>query len=57
MTGTELRAWMTRHHYSIHRLADTLGIHASTVQRYRDGSLKVPRLVELALPTLVRSGE
>ena len=54
MTGTELRAWMTRHGYSIHRLAGALGIHASTVQRYRDGSLKVPRLVELALPTLTR---
>lgn len=49
MTGNELRDWMKRNRYSIHGLADALGIHASTVQRYRTGELTIPRMLVLAL--------
>ena len=52
MTGTQLRAWMTQRRYGIRVLAAALELHPSTVQRYRDGTLQVPRVVELALETL-----
>ena len=55
MTGTELKSWMHEHRYSIHRLAGALAIHPSTVQRYRTGELKVPRVVCLALDSLARN--
>ena len=56
MNGTELRDWMTRHRWSIHRLADELDVHASTIQRYRTGELKITRVVELAIETVERNG-
>ena len=56
MNETELRDWMTRHRWSIHRLAGEMGVHPSTVQRYRTGDLKIPRVVELALETVERNG-
>ncbi len=52
MTGSELKAWMSKNRWGIHRLADEMGIHPSTVQRYRDGTLPVPRLVEIAVEYL-----
>ena len=52
MTGKALRSWMTEHRHSVRTLAAALEMHPSTVQRYRDGTLPVPRAVELALETL-----
>ena len=52
MTSSGLREWMKRKRYSIRLLSDALGLHPSTVQRYRDGSLPVPRTVELAVEHL-----
>jgi hypothetical protein len=56
MTGADLRAWMARHRYSIRALSEVLEIHPSTLQRYRQGQLPVPALVELALKTVEREG-
>ncbi|MSQ29174.1 MAG: hypothetical protein EXR68_01630 [Dehalococcoidia bacterium] len=52
MDKVELRAWMMERRWHIHALAAELGIHPSTLQRYRTGELAVPKVVELALKTL-----
>ena len=52
MDNADLRAWMTAHRYSVRTLAADLGVHPATIQRYRDGTLKVPRAISLALETL-----
>lgn len=55
MTGDEFRAWMDEHGYSVRSLARALEREPRTIQRYRDGSLPVPRVVELALVGLTAS--
>ncbi len=52
MSKTELRAWMTAHRWGIHALAVEMGIHPSTLQRYRAGTLPIPKVVVLALRTV-----
>lgn len=49
MTADEFRSWMESHGYSVRSLARALEREPRTVQRYRDGSLPVPRVIELAL--------
>lgn len=56
MTNEELREWMREHGYSIHALARKLGVWPSTVQRWRDGSRKIPAHVPLALEHLAATG-
>lgn len=52
MTSTELRDWMVAHRYGVRSLARALGLHPSTVQRYRDGVLPIPPVAALALRAL-----
>lgn len=47
-----LKQWMTDNGWTVRGLASALDIHYRTVQRYRDGSAAVPRVVELALQSL-----
>ena len=49
MTASELRDWMDRNGYTIHGLADALEYDASTVKRWRAGTLEIRRVVCLAL--------
>ncbi len=49
MEQGDFRAWMTAHGYSVRRLADELGVRPSTVQRYRDGTRPIPKVIEVAL--------
>lgn len=49
VTSDELRAWMREHGYTVRSLARALEREPRTIQRYRDGGLPVPRVVELAL--------
>ena len=51
----DLRAWMTAHGYTVRSLARALEREPRTIQRYRDGSLPVPRVIELALRGLEHS--
>lgn len=55
VTADELRAWMREHGYSVRGLAAETGHSPATVQRYRDGSLVIPRVFELALRGIERS--
>lgn len=43
---------MARHRWTIRALGDELDLHPSTLQRYRDGSYPVPRVVEIAIAHL-----
>lgn len=52
MTGNTLRDWMYERRWTGKRLAEELGVHPSTLQRYRDGTLTIPRTVILALEAL-----
>ena len=47
MTPTSLTAWMDRLHFNKTQAALELGIARSTLDRYLDGSVKIPRVVEL----------
>ena len=52
MTAADLTTWMTAHRYNKSQLADALGIARSTLDRYLDGSVDVPKVVRLALKAL-----
>lgn len=56
MTAEELRARMTANRWSVRALADRLGVPFRTVQRWRDGTSRVPPYLDLALETLERRG-
>ena len=56
MDRTGLRTWMTEHRWTVARLSGVLGVHASTLQRWRAGELPVPKWVPLALRTVEREG-
>ena len=53
MTAADLTAWMTAHRYNKSQLAEALGIARSTLDRYLDGSVSVPKVVRLALIALI----
>ena len=47
MTAGELKAWMTLECWSVRSLAIYLGRNPATVQKWRKGTLPIPRYVEL----------
>jgi len=53
MTGEELREWMQAHGYSVRKLAAALGVQPSSVQFWRTGTHKCPKLLPLALKGLL----
>ena len=52
MTPDELRDWMTLHGWSVRRLAQSLGVEPSTVQRWRSGDRRIPPYLPMALSAL-----
>ena len=52
MTPTTLTAWMTRLRLNKSEAASSLGIARSTLDRYLDGSVKVPPSIALACAAL-----
>ncbi len=48
MTPASLTAWMTRLGLNKSEAASTLGIARSTLDRYLDGSVRIPRYIALA---------
>lgn len=48
MTPDSLAAWMTRLHLSKTQAASSLGLARSTLDRYLDGSVKIPPYIALA---------
>ena len=52
MTGPELRAWMEANGWSLRKLSAALDIGLRTMLRYRSGESRIPRPIELALPTV-----
>lgn len=52
MDAEGLKAWMDETGWSVRKLAARLGVEARTVQRWRDGSSRVPPMAELALQAL-----
>lgn len=44
--------WMTENGWTVRTLAGRLGVQSRTVQRWRDGSSRVPPMAELALSAL-----
>ena len=53
----DFKDWMDANEYSVRGLAAALKREPRTIQRYRDGSLKVPRVVDLALVGLAHIGK
>jgi transcriptional regulator with XRE-family HTH domain len=53
MDGKELKEWMKRHRWTVAALSRELDVHASTVQRWRNGA-NIPEVVALALKTIER---
>ena len=49
MTADEFKVWMTAHGYSVRSLARAMERGPASIQRYRDGTWEIPRVVELAL--------
>ena len=54
MTPAELRAWRTTRKLSQSRLADLLGVHWTTVQRWERAEREIPGFLGLALESLAR---
>lgn len=52
MTAEELREWMGTYGYSVRGLGRALGVQYRTVQRWRDGTSKVPPYLTMALRAL-----
>ena len=52
--AADLRAWMTLNGWSVRALGPALGVDPRTVQRWRDGSSRVPPMTARALQTLER---
>lgn len=52
MTGPELREWMNGEGYSVRRLGKDLGVSFVTIQRWVDGTNRVPPYLPLALAGL-----
>ncbi len=52
MDAEGLKAWMDDAGWSVRKLAAQLGVETRTVQRWRDGSSRVPPMAELALQAL-----
>ncbi len=52
MTTDEFRDWLHRFGYTQTALGRALGVSRATVGRWRNGTLPVPRLVEVALSAL-----
>lgn len=48
MTPDSLAAWMTRLHLTKTQAASSLGLARSTLDRYLDGSVKIPPYIALA---------
>ena len=53
--AADLRAWMTLNGWSVRALGPALGVDPRTVQRWRDGSSRVPPMTARALQTLERA--
>lgn len=49
VTADDLQGWMSKHGYSVRTLAAATERASTTIQRYRDGTLAIPRVFELAL--------
>lgn len=55
MDASELRAWMTANHWTVRSLTTALGMPEGnwrTVQRWRDGTSRIPPHLPLALQAL-----
>lgn len=48
MTSDQFRDWMSRHDLSNRQAADLLGMSRNTVNRYANGTARIPRVVDLA---------
>lgn len=47
-----MRQWIERNGYTRERLARELDVHPRTIYRWLDGSVAIPRAIELALKGL-----
>lgn len=52
--GRELRTWRALQRLTLKQLAEALGVHWITVQRWETGTLRVPPYLHLALRELER---
>jgi hypothetical protein len=52
MKPAEYTAWLQRHELTHETAGEALGVHKSTSSRWADGSIKIPRMAELAIEAL-----